>query len=124
MRSVLIFFVLLLLVACPPPTFAEDRGRRESRRKEFQKQMSDCLLKSEISDELKKQLQDNKDDDLRKILHLFITKLDSNDREIIRKCRRELFGKMREKLIGGHFRPNLTQFERPTHGGQGNKNLR
>jgi predicted Holliday junction resolvase-like endonuclease len=124
MKSVLIFFVLLVLVACHPPHFAEDRGRRESRRKEFQKQMSDCLLKSEISDELKKQLQDNKDDDLRKILHLFITKLDSNDREIIRKCRRELFGKMREKLIGGHFRPNLTQFERPTHGGQGNKNLR
>ena len=124
MKSVLIFFVLLVLVACPPPSFAEDRGRRESRRKEFKKDMTDCLLKSEISDELKKQLQDNKDDDLRKILHLFITKLDSNDREIIRKCRRELFGKMREKLIGGHFRPNLTQFERPTHGGQGNKNLR
>ena len=123
MKSVLIFFVLLVLVACPPPpNFAEDRGRRESRRKEFNKQMVDCLLKSEISDELKKQVEDNKDDDLRKILHMFMTKLESNDREIIRKCRRELFGKMREKFFGGRFRPNLTQFERPTFGGQGNKN--
>ena len=123
MKSVLIFFVLLVLVACPPPpNFAEDRGRRESRRKEFNKQMVDCLLKSEISDELKKQVEDNKDDDLRKILHMFMTKLESNDREIIRKCRRELFGKMREKFFGGHFRPNLTQFERPTFKGQGNKN--
>ena len=124
MRSVLIFFVLLVLVACPPPSFAEDRGRRESRRKEFKKDMTDCLLKSEISDELKKQLQDNKEEDLRKVLHLFMTKADTNDKEIIRKCRRELFGKMRERFAGGHFRPNLTQFEEFKHRGQGNKNLR
>ena len=123
MKSILVFLFLMALVVCHPPQF--NREERQKKRKQFQKDMADCILKSEsVSADLKKQIEDNKDDDLRKVLHLYITKLDSNDREIIRKCRRELFGKMREKLIGGHFRPNLTQFERPTHGGQGNKNLR
>ena len=99
MRNVLIFLILMALVVCPPPEF--NREERQNRRKEFQKQMVDCLLNSEgISADFKKQIEDNKDDDLRKVLHLYITKLDTNDREIIRKCRRELFGKMRQQFSG------------------------
>ncbi len=95
MRCVLVFLLVLALVVCPPNEF--NREERQRRRKEFQKELADCILKSEtVSADLKKQIEDNKDDDLRKVLHLFITKLDSNDREIIRKCRRELFGKIRE----------------------------
>ena len=95
MKSVLVFLVLMVLVVCPPPKF--NREERQKRRREFQKQMAECILKSEsVSADLKKQIEDNKDDDLRKVLHLYLSKLDSNDREIIRKCRRELFEKMRE----------------------------
>ena len=33
--------------------------------------MAECILKSEsVSADLKKQIEDNKDDDLRKVLHL------------------------------------------------------
>ena len=100
MRVVLVFLVLVALVLCNPP-HEFNREERIKRRKEFQTQLADCILKSEsLSPELKKQIEDNKDDDLRKILHLYITKLDTNDREIIRKCRRELFGKMREMHRG------------------------
>ena len=99
MKSVLVFLVLIVLVVCPPPEF--NREERHKRRREFQKQMAECILKSEsVSADLRKQIEDNKDDDLRKVLHLYLTKLDSNDREIIRKCRRELFEKMREMHRG------------------------
>ena len=95
MKSILVFLVLMVLVVCHPPKF--NREEREKRRKEFQKQMAECILKSDsVSADLKKQIEDNKDDDLRKVLHLYLSKLDSNDRDIIRKCRRELFEKMRE----------------------------
>ena len=107
MRNVLIFLMLMVLVVCPPPEF--DREERQNKRKEFQKQMVDCLLNSEgISADFKKQIEDNKDDDLRKVLHLYITKLDTNDREIIRKCRRELFGKIREMHRGRFHDRNVS----------------
>jgi len=93
MRNVLVF-VLLALVFCHPPEF--NREERARRRQEFNKEMADCILKGEISSELKTQIENNKDDDLRKVLHLYMTKLDTNDREVIRKCRRELFSKMME----------------------------
>ena len=97
MKNLLIFLVLMVFVVCPPPHFnIEERIRR---RKEFQKNMANCIVNSEgVSAELKKKIEDNKDEDLRKILHLYIAKLDSSDREIIRKCRKELFTKMRESF--------------------------
>ena len=107
MRCVLVFLLVLALVVCPPNEF--NREERQRRRKEFQKELADCILKSEtVSADLKKQIEDNKDDDLRKVLHLFITKLDSNDREIIRKCRRELFGKIREMHRGRFHDRNVS----------------
>ena len=111
MRNVLIFLILMALVVCPPPEF--NREERQNRRKEFQKQMVDCLLNSEgISADFKKQIEDNKDDDLRKVLHTFMTKLDSNDREVIRKCRRELFSKTSDNMGRIFGRPNITDFHR------------
>ena len=95
MKSVLLF-ILLALVVCHPPEF--NKEERAKRRQEFNKEMADCILKGDsISAELKTQVENNKDDDLRKVLHLNMTKLDTNDREIIRKCRRELFSKMMER---------------------------
>ena len=97
MKSLLVFLVLMVFVVCPPPHFNHEE--RMKRRREFQKSMADCIVKSEgVSAELKKKIEDNKEEDLRKILHLYLAKLDSSDREIIRKCRRELFSKLRESF--------------------------
>ena len=122
MKSVLVFLVLIALVVCQPHFEGSNRERREKRRKEFQKDMVDCLLKSDISAELKKEIQDNKDGDLRKVLHTFITKLDSNDREVIRKCRRELFSKTRDNMGRIFGRPNITDFHRFKEKSTGKKN--
>ena len=95
MKSVFVFLVLLALAFCPPPEFS--REARQQKREQLQKELADCILKSEsVSSELKKQIEESKGEELRKVLYLYITKLDQNDREIIRKCRRELLGKMRE----------------------------
>ena len=97
MKGLLVFLVLMVFVVCHPPHFNHEERMR--RRKEFQKNMADCIVNSEgVSAELKKKIEDNKGEDFRKILHLYIAKLDSSDREIIRKCRRELFSKMRESF--------------------------
>ena len=97
MKSLLVFLVLMVFVVCPPPHFNIEE--RMKRRREFQKNIANCIVNSEgVSAELKKKIEDNKDEDLRKILHLYIAKLDSSDREIIRKCRKELFTKMRESF--------------------------
>ena len=91
MKSFLVFLVLLVLVVCPPLEF--NRDERQKRRREFQKQMAECILKSEsVSVDLKKQIEkykdyDLKDDDIRKIFDVYVPKLNSNDGEIIRKCR-------------------------------------
>ena len=98
MKIVLFFLVLLVVVVCPPPKFNKEEALK--RRKELQNQISECILKSEsVSADLKKKIEDNKEGDLRKILQLSHIKLDSNDREIVRKCRREFFEKMREMRL-------------------------
>ena len=127
MKSILIFSVLLVLVTCPPSNFTMPgrNGRRESRAKEYKKEMTDCLLKSEISDKLKKQLED-KDKTLPLFVPFFGTKVDSNenDREIIRKCRTELLRKRREKSLGGLLSANSTIFDILRKRVQEKKNLK
>ena len=84
---------LLALAFCPTPEFSWEA------REQLQKEFADWILKSEsVSSELKKQIEENEGEELRKVLYFYITKLDQNNREIIRKCRRKLFGKW-EKCI-------------------------
>ncbi len=111
MKNVLIFLVLIVLVVCPPP-IGVYREIRETMRKEFQKEMIECLLGSEINPELKKHIEENKEDDLRKVLRSSIPKINLNDREIIRQCREELSRYIRENHIGKSIGPNITVFER------------
>ena len=111
------------MIVCPPvPTEGEGQEERNERRKKFQQEITDCILKGDISTELKTKLQENKDEDLRKTLHTFLSKLDSNDKEVIRKCRREIFGKLREELKtrrhdsfmnSTHYRHHPFHLERP-----------
>ena len=94
MKEALIFLFLIVLVVCPYPSY--DREERIQKRKEFQNQLKECILKNDnISNDLKNQLQENKDDDLRKVLFTQFSKLEQSDREIIRKCRKEYYEKVR-----------------------------
>ena len=104
MRDVLIFIFLASLVLCQQPESSTGKHEeRVQRRKKFQQEIYDCILKEDISTELKTKLQENKDEDLRHTLHLFLNKLDTKDREVIRKCRREVFGKMRDLFKGRKY---------------------
>ena len=104
MRGVLIFIFLASLVLCQQPESSTGKHEeRVQRRKKFQQEIYDCILKEDISAELKTKLQENKDEDLRHTLHLFLNKLDTKDREVIRKCRREVFGKMRDLFKGRKY---------------------
>ena len=104
MKGVLLFIFLAALVVCQHPDSHEGRHeQRIHRRKQIQKDISDCILKGDISTELKNKLEENKDEDLRHTLHLFLNKLDTKDREVIRKCRREVFGKMRDMFRNRKF---------------------
>ena len=104
MKGVLLFIFLAALVVCQHPESHEGKHEeRIHRRKQIQKDISDCILKGDISTELKNKLEENKDEDLRHTLHLFLNKLDTKDREVIRKCRREVFGKMRDMFKSRKF---------------------
>ena len=95
MRQFLIFLVLFFFVVSSP-IIEEIKEKREQERKIYQKIIADCLLKSEASNELKKLVQDNEEDDLRKVLYNYFTSdINTNDKEIIRECSRETFRKMR-----------------------------
>ena len=104
MRGVLIFIFLASLVLCQQPESSTGKHEeRVQRRKKFQQEIYDCILKEDISTELKTKLQENKDEDLRHTLHLFLNKLDTKDREVIRKCRRKKKKKMRDLFKGRKY---------------------
>ena len=103
MKGFLLFIFLSALVVCQHPESHEGKHEeRVQRRKQMQKDINDCILKGEISTELRSKLEENKED-LRHTLHLFMNKLDTKDKEVIRKCRREVFGKMKELFHGRKF---------------------
>ena len=88
MKSIFLFFLLILIINCIPYSANEEK---EKRRKEAQNKMVDCILKSQNgSDELKKEVEENKGNDLRRFFHHLIEKLGKNDQDVIRKCRREI----------------------------------
>ena len=104
MRGVLIFIFLASLVLCQQPESSTGKHEeRVQRRKKFQQEIYDCILKEDISAELKTKLQENKDEDLRHTLHLFLNKLDTKDREVIKKFRRGFFGKLRDLFKGRKY---------------------
>ena len=93
MKNLLIVFALVALALCDKPRYP----LRDVKRKQFRKEIIDCILNNEnSSEELKNKVKKEIDDEYRKILHIFIAKLNQEDREIIRKCRRIYFGKIRD----------------------------
>ena len=97
MKGVLLFIFLAALVVCQNPESHEGKHEeRVQRRKQIQKDINDCILKSEISTELRNKLEESSDDS-KHTLHLFMNKLDTQDREAVKKCRREVFGKLKKE---------------------------
>ena len=97
MKKALLFLFLIILVTCQPSK--EKIEEMKKKRKEHDKQLAECILKNETtSSELKKLIEENKDDHLMKALHPRAHKLDRSDREIIRNCRKALFDKRREEI--------------------------
>ena len=98
MKSSLIFLILIAFAICE--ITEERREEIKKRRREHDKYLAECLLKNDtISEELRKKLKESSDDDIRKALHPTRGEhvLDKNEREAIRKCRRDYLDKMREK---------------------------
>ena len=110
MKNILFLLVLLgYIIAQPSETRLEEMRKR---RKEHDKQMSECILKSEsASAELKQLTEKNKDDDFIKVLHPRDHKLDKNDREVIRECRKQIFDKNRDQL-----RKDMERMKKDTEG--------
>ena len=97
MKKALLFLFLIILITCQPSKERLEEVKRK--RKEHDKQLAECILKNETtSSELKKLIEENKDDHLMKALHPRDHKLDRSDREIIRNCRKALFDKRREEI--------------------------
>ena len=105
MRKLFIFLVLIVFVVSTP-NIEEVKEKRLNIRKEFHEKLAECLLNSEASDELKKQILDNKEDNLRKVLRNFVdSDVKTNDKEIIRKCRKEASVKVRDNRLNKAKKP-------------------
>ena len=111
MRRFVIFLILMALVVCPYSGHM-NMEERKKKRKKFQKEIGECILESnKISSQLRKKVEENKDEDIKKLLHLYTEKLGEDDREVIRKCRRKYFEKIRNMFrekIHERFNRNFT----------------
>ena len=99
MKNVLIFFAIITFVVRPFLGFK--KGDIKKKMKDFKNEMIQCILKSgKASAELKSLIEKETVTNLKEILHSFISKIDSNDREIIQNCRKELFHHFKENVKG------------------------
>ena len=97
MKKIIIFLAIIVFVVCP--LSEEKREEMRKKRKERDKFVVECILKDEsVSPEIRKKIEDNKDEELRKVLPL-ISKLGDNDRNIVRRCRKEYIDKLREDIV-------------------------
>ena len=98
MKNLLFFSILIVTVICP---FYKRRKNfflnRMKRRRIYEKNIRECLLKSDNFNSDVKIALEEKDKSLFKILNKFKSQLDKNDRIIFRKCRRDYFMKLRER---------------------------
>ena len=106
MKTILIFLVLITFSFCHISQARIEEMKK--RRKEHGRQMAECILKHEnISPEFKKLIEENKDENIFKVLHPKDHKLDKNDRDIIRNCRKEMHDKMKEEWKKERERRNM-----------------
>ena len=103
MKYVLVFLIALALVDCfPYRQYTYTKEQRLKRRKEFKKEMVDCLLQENISGKLKSKIEEYKEDDTKKVFFLLSLDISESDKLAIRKCRRQTIMSIR-KMFGGRF---------------------
>ena len=96
MKKILFFLVLIVFAVCQPSK--EKIEEMKKRRKEHDMQIAECILKSpDASPEFKKLIEENKDKDLMRAFHPRDHKLEKNDHDVMRNCRREMLDKRREE---------------------------
>ena len=102
MKKILICLILITFSLCQPdPAKIEEIKKR---RKEEMKILAECLLKSEIATEnLKKAIKENPDDDVMRVIHHSSEKLDKNDRDAIRACRKQAIEATHEQFKRDHI---------------------
>ncbi len=90
MKKIFIILIVLKFIACL--LSKEEIEKLRVKRKERDKNIAECILKSDIvSEDLKKKIKENEDKNLVRILHPHDHKLDKNDQEVIRNCTKEVF---------------------------------
>jgi len=99
MKYAFLFLITLSIAICFP-SHNYTKEERIQKRKELQKKMVECVLEGDISASLKSKVEEYKDEKSYKIYSLFSSKLSESDRDVLRKCRREMIMNMR-KIYGG-----------------------
>ena len=103
MKYVLVFLIALALVDCYPyRQFTYTKEQRLKRRKQFKKEMVDCLLQENISGKLKSKIEEYKEDETKKVFFLLSSDISESDKLAVRKCRRQTIMSIR-KMFGGRF---------------------
>ena len=96
MKKILFFLILIVFAVCQPSKEKIEEMRQK--RKEHERQIAECILKSpDASPEFKKLIEENKDKDLIRALHPRDHKLEKSDHDVVRNCRREMLDKRREE---------------------------
>ena len=94
MKNILVFSIFIIFISCQ---IAEKKEKiKKKYLKQFRKEIFDCIIENEKSSNfLKKKIKDYMDEDYEKILRVFISRLSNKDRNIIRKCRKNYFRKVK-----------------------------
>ena len=99
MKIYLLLFFLLAIICNPTGNENNNQFPKEKRKRKFNLDLYECIIKSETaSEELKKYAEEYKDKELRKNLNSLKSKLSEKDLETLKECRKETFLKFRETI--------------------------
>ena len=99
MRTFLVLLLLFSIFCNPTENDNKNKLEKGKKRKQFNADFSECILKNgTASEELKKNVEENKDGQLRKVLFELKDKLNESDLNLINHCKKEAFIKLRETI--------------------------
>jgi len=99
MKIYLLLFLILAFTSNPIGNENNNEFSKGKRKRQFNLDLYECIVKSETaSNELKKYAEEHKDKGLRQNLHSIKSKLNENDLNILKQCRKETFLKFRETI--------------------------
>lgn len=99
MKYFLLVLVLIGIICNPNEDGKKFELGRENKRKKFNTNLYECIVKNETtSEDLKKNIEENKDKELRKTLFKLKDTLSESDQEVVKHCRKESFMKFRDDI--------------------------